>query len=187
MIFGVELEHGADVDGADDVDVVEEEGLVEILWIFEEEPGGFFQAAAGVEEDFFAGDFNAHAEIFVRFEIVDDLVGEVVDVDDDFGDAEGTETRESDFEEGTASDFDEGFGASVRERAEARAEAGGEDHGFHWRVFRLPSFSSSRWRRTTSRPFLTRRRLANCSARKTERCWPPVQPKETIKFLKPRC
>ncbi len=36
------------IDGADDVDVVEEEGLVEIFWIFEEEPGGFFQAAAGV-------------------------------------------------------------------------------------------------------------------------------------------
>ncbi len=131
MIFGVELEHGADVDGADDVDVVEEEGLVEILWIFEEEPGGFFQAAAGVEEDFFAGDFNAHAEIFVRFEIVDDLVGEVVDVDDDFGDAEGAETRESDFEESAAGEFDEGFGAIVRERAEARAEAGAKDHGFH--------------------------------------------------------
>ena len=42
MIFGVELEHGPEIDGADDVDVVEEEGLVEIFWIFEEEPGCFF-------------------------------------------------------------------------------------------------------------------------------------------------
>lgn len=115
MIFGVESEHGAEVDGADDVHVVEEEGFVEIFWIFEEEPGGFFEAAASVEEDFFAGDLDAQAEVVVEFEIVDDLVGEVVDVDDDFGDAEGTEAGESDFEEGAAGEFDQGFGTSVGE------------------------------------------------------------------------
>src|SRR6266446_6502013 len=96
MIFGVELEHGADVDGADDVDVVEEEGLVEILWIFEEETGGFFQAAA-------------------------------------------------DFEESAAGEFDEGFGAIVRERAEARAEAGAKDHGFHGSARRKDPEASERF------------------------------------------
>ncbi len=113
VIFGVELEHGAEVDGADDVDVVEEEGFVEIFWIFEEEPGGFFEAAAGVEEDFFTGNFDAHAEILAGFQVVGDLIGEVVDVDDDLGDAEGAEAGEGDFEEGAAGEFDEGFGASV--------------------------------------------------------------------------
>src|SRR5712691_1448108 len=49
MLF-VELEHAGEVDGADDVDVVEEKGLVEASGIFEEEPSGFFEAAAGVEE-----------------------------------------------------------------------------------------------------------------------------------------
>ncbi len=68
---------------------MEEEGLVEIFWVFEEKPGGFFESAAGVEEDFFAGDFDAQAEVVVGFEVGDDLVGEVVDVDDEFGDAEG--------------------------------------------------------------------------------------------------
>ncbi len=81
--------------------------------IFEEKPGGFFEAAAGVEKDFFAGDFDAHAKVFVRFQVVDDLVGEVVDVDDGFGDAEGAEAGESDFEESAAGKFDEGFGARV--------------------------------------------------------------------------
>ncbi len=80
-----------EIDGADDVDVVEEEGIVEAAGIVEEKPGGFFEAAAGVEQDFFAGDFDAHAEVFVGFQVVDDHVGEVVDVDDDFGDAEGAE------------------------------------------------------------------------------------------------
>ena len=131
LIFGVELEHGAEVDIADYVYVVKEKGLVEAGGILQEEPGGFFEAAAGVEQDLFAGDFDAHAEVFVGFQIVDDHVGKVVDVDDDFGDAEGAQAGEGDFEQGAAGDFDEGFGASVGERAKARAEAGGEDHGSH--------------------------------------------------------
>ena len=141
MILFVELEHAGEVDGAEDVDVVEEEGLVDLSGIgavgiggggiFQEEPGGFLQTAAGVEQDIFAGDFDAHAEVFVGFQIVDDQVGEVVDVDDDFGDAEGAQAGEGDFEQGAAGDFDEGFGSSVGEGAEARAQAGGEDHGSH--------------------------------------------------------
>ncbi len=67
----------------------------------------------------------------MRFQVVDDLVGEVVDVDDDFSDAESAEAREGDFEKGAAGEFDESLGASAGERAEASAEAGGEDHGFH--------------------------------------------------------
>jgi hypothetical protein len=61
----VELEHSREVDRADDVDVVKEEGLVETGGIFEEKPGGFFEAAAGVEKDFFAGNFDAHPKIVV--------------------------------------------------------------------------------------------------------------------------
>jgi len=58
-VLGVELQHAAEIDGADDVDVVEEKGLVHLIGvatfavagggIFEEKPGGFFQAAAGVQ------------------------------------------------------------------------------------------------------------------------------------------
>ena len=109
MIF-VELEHRGEVDGAEDVDVVEEEGFVEIFWIFEEEPRGFFQAAAGVEQEVvFAGDFDAEVEIIFGVQVVDNLAGQVVDVNDDFGDAEGAEAGESDFEQGATVDFDQGF------------------------------------------------------------------------------
>jgi len=90
LIFGVELEHGADVDVADDVYVVEEEGFVLCLesgadGIFEEEPSGFFEAAAGVQQNVFSGDFDAHAKVFVGFQVVDDQISKVVNVDDDFG------------------------------------------------------------------------------------------------------
>lgn len=105
MVF-VELEHGGEIDGAEDVDVVEEEGFVEIFWILEEKPGGSFEAAAGVEEDFFAGNFDAHAEVFVGFQVGDDLIGEVVDIEDDFGDVGSAEAGESDFEKSAAVDFD---------------------------------------------------------------------------------
>ncbi len=40
--------------------------------ILEKEIGGFFQAAAGVEQDFLARNFNAHAEVIVRFQIIDE-------------------------------------------------------------------------------------------------------------------
>jgi len=58
-----------------------------------------------------------------------------MDVDDDVAYAEGAQAGESDFEEGAAGDFHEGFGTSVGERAEARAKAGGENHGFHGCAF----------------------------------------------------
>jgi len=132
VIFCVELEHAEEIDGADDVDVVEEEGFIEARGVFEEKPGGFFQATASVEQEFFAGNFDTHAEVFVGFQVVNDHVGEVVDVDDDFSDAEGAQAREGDFEEGATGEFNEGFGAIVGERAEAGAEAGGENHAFHW-------------------------------------------------------
>jgi hypothetical protein len=55
----------------------------------------------------------------------------VVDVDDDFGDAESAQAGEGDIEKGAAGEFDESFGSCVGEGLEASAEAGGQDHGFH--------------------------------------------------------
>ena len=49
VTFGMDLQHAVKIDRADDVDVVEKEGLVETAGIFEEKPGGFLQAAAGVQ------------------------------------------------------------------------------------------------------------------------------------------
>jgi hypothetical protein len=135
MIFSVELKHTPQIDVTDDVDVVEEEGLVETARVFQEKPGGIFQASAGIEQNVFARNFDAHAKVIVGFQIVDDHVGEMMDIDDDFGNAGGAEAKEGDFEKSAAGEFDEGFGACVGERAEACAKAGGQDHGFHWGRF----------------------------------------------------
>src|SRR6266436_6250561 len=59
--------------------------------------------------------------------------------EDDFGDAEGAQAREGDLEQRAAGDFHERLGAIVGERAQARAEAGGEDHGFHTGAFIKPA------------------------------------------------
>src|SRR2546425_8310592 len=100
--------------------------------IFEKKPGGFFQAAAGVEKQIvFAGDFDVHAEIVFGLQIADDHVREVMEVDDNFADAEGAQAGKSDFEQRATVDFNERLGTSVGEAGEARAETGSQNHGFH--------------------------------------------------------
>ena len=127
----------------------------------QEEMSGFFQAAAGVEQNVvLAGDFDAHAEIFVRLQVIDDHVGEVMHVDDHFANAEGAQARERDLQQRAAADFHQRLGAIIGERPQTRAQAGGQNHGLH-----LPCFSSSRWRTTTLMPLRARRCFANCSAR----------------------
>jgi hypothetical protein len=184
-VFVVELEHAAEIDVADDVDVVEEEGLCrrvangpdrvgvnewQVTSIFKKEPGGFFQAAAGIKQEIvFAGNFNAHSEIVAGFQVIDDHVREVMDVDDDVVDAKRAQARESDFEERAASDFDEGLGARVGEGTQARAKAGGKDHGFHdktsgeWRV------ASGEKRKELTQRAQKRERKRNAAAQRTRR------------------
>jgi len=55
----------------------------------------------------------------------------MMDVDDDFANAEGLQARERDFQERAAINFDQRFGKIVCKWPQARAEAGGENHGFH--------------------------------------------------------
>ena len=104
-----------------------------------------------------------------------------MDVDNHVSNPKGAQPAQGDFQERMACDFDQGLGPIISERPQARAETGGQVHRLH-----LPRFSSSRCRTITSTPLLRRKYLANCSARYTERCCPPVQPKDTIRFLKPR-
>ena len=113
-MFFVQLEHAVDVDVADDVDVVKEKGLVETRGVFEEKPRGALEATAGVEEEIvFTRDLDAKAEVVAGAEEVYDLIGEMVDVDDELGDAEGAEAGDSDLKEREAVEFDESFGARV--------------------------------------------------------------------------
>jgi len=137
------LFHAREIDGADHVDVVEEDGGVGIGIgvgiVFEEEVSGVLEASAGVEQIFLVRDVDLHAEVVAGGEVSGELVCEVMGVDDDVVNAEFAEASESDFEQGAAVEFDEGLGAVVGERTEAGAKSGGKDHGFH-----EVGFSSSR-------------------------------------------
>ncbi len=93
LILVMELHHASKIDRADDIDIVQNERLV-----VREEPGGLLQAAAGIEQELLARNFDTHAEVIVLFEIGLDHVGEMVHVDDHFGYAEKAQTGECDFE-----------------------------------------------------------------------------------------
>src|SRR5436190_19757837 len=82
-----------------------------------------------------------------------------MDVDDYFADAEGTQAGEGDFEERAPTDFDQSLGAIIGERAKPRAEAGGEDHGFHAGAFiGQPSSKTLKPKREPSRKNLVQRK-----------------------------
>src|SRR5215470_8591464 len=117
LLLFVRVQHFIEIDGADNVYVVDNEGFFGIP--FQKKPRGFFKAAAGVEEEVvFAGNFDADAKAILGLKESDDFFGVMVDVDDEFGDAKRFEAFNGDFEEGAAIEFNEGFGNVVGERAE---------------------------------------------------------------------
>src|SRR5882724_686372 len=123
--------------------------------------------------------------------MVDDHVSIVMNIDDDVVNAELAQASESDFQQRSSADFNQRFGAVIGQRTQTRTQACSQHHGFHRprfssSIFSNSIFSNSMWRSTTSTPSFARRCLASCSARYTERCWPPVQPKEAVRLLKPR-
>ena len=134
-MFGVKADHARKIDGAEHIDVVDDEGLLRAFAGLQEKPSGFFEAATGVEQDLLAGNFNAHAEVAVGLEVIDDFVCEVMDIENDFADAEGTQTAEGELKESTAADSDQRFGAVIGERTQARPQASGENHRLHLLCF----------------------------------------------------
>jgi hypothetical protein len=87
---------------------------------------------------------NDHARLFALPGVLDDLVGQIVDVDDRLGDAGAAELVEHMVEQWLAGDAHQGFGHLVGEGAHAHAETGGKDHGFggldghQWEGSRIP-------------------------------------------------
>ena len=145
------------------------------------------QAPARVKQYILARDLNTHAEVPAGLEVFNNHVCEMMDVHYHFVHAKDVQAFEGDLEECAAGNRDQCLGTIIGERAQPRAKPGGEYHRLHlltlsgWLIL-----SSAIWRTITSTPLVPRKCFANCSARNTERCWPPVQPNETIRFLKPR-
>src|SRR4029077_14170335 len=110
----------------------------------------------------------------------------VMHVDNHVTDPKFAQAGKRNFKQSTSANFNQSFRAVISERTQPRAQASSQHHGLHWPIFSSSIFSNSTWRSTTSTPALPRKCLASCSARYTERCWPPVQPKEAVRLLKPR-
>ncbi len=88
-------------------------------------------AAAGAEHlAALVGD--DHAGPRARGGVLDDLVGQIMHIDDGFADAGVGELVEHMIEQRTAGHGHQWLRHLVRQGTHARAEAGGENHGFGW-------------------------------------------------------
>lgn len=122
---GVCVNHVSEVEVGEDVGIVDEDRLVANEWKGAEEP------ASGVEEK---PGLVADGDIDVRIVIVEkinDLRGEMVDIDDDVGDACIEELIDDASDDRTISHGSERLGVRVGPRLEATANAGGKNHTFH--------------------------------------------------------
>src|SRR5205085_12072964 len=84
----------------------------------------------GAEDLLFERELEARLRVSAR-EVVADRVGQVMEVDDEVADVLRQQRLDGPADERAVADGDERLGKSERHRLEARAEAGGEEHGFH--------------------------------------------------------
>lgn len=121
----VGVNHVVEVEVGEDVGIVDEDRLVANEWKGSEE------SAAGVEEKL---RLVADGDVDVRIVIVEkinDLRGEMVDIDDDVGDAGIEELVDDASDDRLTSHGSERLGVGVGPRLEATANAGGKNHTFH--------------------------------------------------------
>src|SRR5208337_4681271 len=96
LLFSMKFHHAAEIDRADDIDIVQNERLFKTIGILEEKIGSLFQSAAGVEQNLLARDFDAHAKVMVRFQIVENHVGKVMHIDNDLANPIGAQAGKCD-------------------------------------------------------------------------------------------
>src|SRR6266536_1613273 len=137
----MKLDHAVKINIAEDVDIMQNERLVQIARIFEKEPCCLFEAAARVEQDFFARDFKSHAKVCLLLQVIDNHVGEVMYVDDHLADSKLAQPAQRDLQERLSSHLHQGFRMIVSQRTKARAEASCQNHGLHCPA--RPSFARS--------------------------------------------
>ena len=182
-MFRVKPHHAPQIDGADDIHVVQNERLLQTRSESRKKWAAFFKPPPVSSRISSRETSILHAEIVVGFQIIDNHVREVMRIDNHLAHAKGAQAGEGDLQQRTAGNFTSALGrSSVSGRRRVPRPAA--------RIMAFIDFcrifSSPICRTTTSTPPLPRKCFANCSARYTERCWPPVQPNDTIRLLKPR-
>ena len=123
----VDVKHVAEVEVGEYVGIVDYERFVAV------KPSSRRKyAAACVEETVaFVADINRDTEVVIGFDIVNNLSGKVMDVDNHLRDASAPEFVDYEAEHRCAPDFGEGFGMTVGKGFESCAESGSKNHGFH--------------------------------------------------------
>lgn len=125
--LAMDLEEGPKILIGEDVAVLDEEGF-----LVAEERGDPADAAGGAEELFLVGVVEAEVPPGAIPEPVPNDFGAEMEVDGDVGEALRAEVTEEVGEEREAlAEVEHGLGPVAGEFAEAGAEAGAEDHGFH--------------------------------------------------------
>ena len=127
----MELHHAPEINGADDVDIVQKERFVQTGGIAQKKVTGFFQSATGVEQQLFQGQLDVHPKIAVGLQVLDDHPGKVMHIDHDVANPEVAQARERDFQKRSPGDLHQGLGAIAGQGMEARAQSGRQNHGFH--------------------------------------------------------
>src|ERR1700690_471247 len=121
MKFG----HAQQINRAEHVDVVHNEGFFKAGRIFEEKMRSFLQAAASVKQHILARDFNTHAEVVVRLQILRDHGSEMMHIDNHFADAKRAEAGKRDLQQRAAVEFYQRFWTIAGEWTQPGAQAGG--------------------------------------------------------------
>jgi hypothetical protein len=119
------LDDRAEIDVYEDIAVDDDEGAA-----VEKRPR-FEQPTAGIEQLGFLGIGNMQTELAAVAEMVAQHRAEVVHVHDNIRDAVMAQQEERVFDHGPARDADERLRQPVRQRPQARPEAGGEKHRLH--------------------------------------------------------
>src|SRR5271157_2164964 len=101
-LFRVEPHHAPEIDGAEDIDVVQNKGFLQTPAGPKKEMRGLLQAAAGVKQLLLARDFNAHAEVIVGLQVIDDHLRVVMRVDNRLVYAKGAQTQERNLQQRAA-------------------------------------------------------------------------------------
>ena len=77
----MKLHHAAKINGADHVHIVQNEGVSRPFESSRKKCAAFFRPPPVSSKDLFARDFNPHAEVIIRLQILDNHVSEVMHVD----------------------------------------------------------------------------------------------------------
>ena len=150
-----------------------------------------FQYASSRVEQFasFVADVQVKAKVVVGLQEINDLLSEVMDVDHYFPESGCLDTQQRVLQHGYACHGDKCLGHVVGQWTQPGTQSGCEYHGFHGgqlRALKVCSMFCSRCTRLTCTPNSWLRCSARCWAEYTERCCPPVQPKQTDRLVKPR-